>query len=238
MMKIHNYFLLNVLFACSGGFAAQQSGAMVNVPQGQNAVVQGRLMVLPAMHTFYQTKDACGKGVCYSNRTAYNIQKFLEDAAHKEVCKTQELIERICNQIDKNMGVHKDCFMLPGVHIPACPASKGTAQYAIKELQQIESYVPSACSSQAMYRSLAQKNIYVARLIDRLATYEAYQFKSPEDASLNLKKIIPGLSKSLSGLIKKRAQNKYAEQAKRAYGPAGLAGGMFMALIAAVIAFL
>jgi hypothetical protein len=222
-----------VLVLCSGAFAAQQNGTMVSVPQVQNALVQGRSMGLPIMHTFYQTKDVRGNGVCYTNRTAYNTQKFLEDAAHQELCKTKVLIKRICDQIDKNMGVHKDCFMLPVVNIPACPASRLTA---LEELQKIESYVPNACSSQAMYRSLAEEHTYVERLMDRIAMYEAYHFKSPEDALLNLKKIIPGLSQPLSELIKKRAQDKYAEQAKR--GPAGLAGGIFMALVAAVIAFL
>ena len=235
-MKIHNYFLLNTLVLFLGVCAAQQNGALVNIPQGQTPVVQARSMGLPIMHTFYQTKDARGNGVCYSNGTAYNMQKFLEDAAHKEVCKTKVLIERICDLIDKNMGIHKDCFTLPVVNIPACPKSKTIAQHAIKELQKIESYVPSTCSSQALYRSLAQEHTYVECLIDRLATYEAHQFKNADDAALGLKKIIPGLSQPLSEFIKKRAQNKYAEQAKR--GPAGLAGGMFMALVAAVIAFL
>ena len=57
-----------------------------------------------------------------------------------------------------------------------------------------------------MYRALAKEHAYVEYLINMLAKHEAEQFESARDAELNLKKIIPGLSQSLSELIKKRAQ--------------------------------
>ncbi len=229
-MKIHQCFLWNVLFSFFCGFAMEQDGAIANVPQAQNGVMKSSAG-LPIMHTFYQTKDARGNGICYSNRTAYNMQKFLEDAAHKEVCKTKMLIKRICDQIDKNIGP-TTCFILPFIDVDVCSASQENA-YAIKELQKIESYVPAGCSSQALYRALAKEHVHVEYLINRLARVEAEQFGSAADAELSLKKVIPGLSQPLSELIKKRAQ--IVDRERREVSPGKLLYFAMMTLILVVL---
>jgi hypothetical protein len=211
-MKIHHCFLWSLLFLFCGGFAMEQNGAIANVPQPQNGIMKSSTAHLPTMHTFFQTKDANGNGVCCSNRTAYNMQKLLEEAAHKEICKMELLVGHVCEQVDKDLRVDPLGRIL-GSWRDWGKISERSALNAIKELQKIESYIPAQCSSSVIYDRLIKKHQYVASLVDEIVVCRVALFKNDEnsrfDSSLNKK-----LSKPLSEFIKKRSQGVGAKEEK------------------------